>query len=231
MKSLIHLLSAVLVISLSATLGRVASLNSRLAPDFVSRTSIHGLRPGLPHQNVVRLVGAPERVIQGEHFYDWGGLAYYRDLTITVVQGDALEVDGESILQAGASTAQVYSTLGKPLGSKTLGGVTTLTYRGYGVQLSVTCIGEVVKEFEIQDGRCQLLTTTSCFQRVICSQVGILFSEPTYRRQQGDEGSGPASFCLLPARRGAMSVYLVSAIRTKLTSILGTSLGRAMAEL
>lgn len=122
---------------------------------------VRGLWPGQSEDQVVALLGPPDRrnaaggqveSLQWSRFRDLVATVDTRTRRVTEVLGNQLDADGEAVVSSGMSEADVRAVLGEPasskgryqpsgsgvisLGRKRAGG--TLTYRRDGTALEIT---------------------------------------------------------------------------------------------
>ncbi len=89
--------------------------------------TIRGLSPGQSEDDVIALLGPPERrnavserfeSLQWQRFHDLVATVDTRSRRVTEVLGNQLEADGEAVVSWGMSEADVRAILGKPASSK-----------------------------------------------------------------------------------------------------------------
>lgn len=89
--------------------------------------TIRGLSPGQSEDDVVALLGPPERrnavserfeSLQWQRFHDLVATVDTRSRRVTEVLGNQLEADGEAVVSSGMNEADVRAILGKPASSK-----------------------------------------------------------------------------------------------------------------
>ncbi len=89
--------------------------------------TIRGLSPGQSEDDVIALLGPPERrnavserfeSLQWQRFHDLVATVDTRSRRVTEVLGNQLEADGEAVVSSGMNEADVRAILGKPASSK-----------------------------------------------------------------------------------------------------------------
>lgn len=88
--------------------------------------AIHGLSPGQSEDDVVALLGPPDRrnaagvteSLQWQRFPDLVATVDARSRRVTELLGNRLDADGEAVVSSGMSAADVRAVLGKPASSK-----------------------------------------------------------------------------------------------------------------
>lgn len=95
---------------------------------------------------LVRCVGAPERIFEGILWYKWGSVTLTHGV-VESVRGAPLTV-GTTVLHRGISRESVALALGSADSAVEQNGVTTMYYKRQ--RLRITIIGKVVQSFELE---------------------------------------------------------------------------------
>ena len=119
---------AVCFLSLSACYRKASGPESFCLPDTgTAPLAIRGLSPGQSEDDVIALLGPPERrnavserfeSLQWQRFHDLVATVDTRSRRVTEVLGNQLEADGEAVVSWGMSEADVRAILGEPASSK-----------------------------------------------------------------------------------------------------------------
>lgn len=120
--------AAVSLVALSACSQEASGPESFQVPyTGTAPLTIRGLSPGQLEDEVVALLGPPERrnavserfeSLQWQRFHDLVATVDTRSRRVTEVLGNQLEADGEAVVSWGMSEADVRAILGEPASSK-----------------------------------------------------------------------------------------------------------------